>query len=225
MLLPVLDDDFEAQRDVAVEGDQLLYGGHRYPIAPDTRREDDTPSSVYLRQHYRLISERLADSELNYRRFFAISDLAGLRVEDPEVYATTHREILRWITEYGVRGLRIDHPDGLAAPGQYLERLKASAPEAWIVVEKITQPDEELPSQWPVAGMTGYDALGQVNALLIDPKAELSLDEIYVEVTGDYARGPSTYTMGNTRPRPNSWRRSFDGWLALPSTSRVRKKP
>ncbi len=161
-----------------------------YPLAPGSWHEGDAPAAVHLRQHYRFIDADLADTELNYRRFFAITDLAGLRVEDPEVYEATHREILRWVRELGVRGLRIDHPDGLAAPGQYLERLAASAPETWIVVEKITQRDEELPAQWPVAGMTGYDALGQVNALLIDPSAEGTLDDLYVELTGDRRTWP-----------------------------------
>ncbi len=185
VLIPVLADDFEPERDLTIEREGLRYGDLLYPIAIDTRHDGEPASSVHLRQHYRLINDRLADTDLNYRRFFAISDLAGLRVEIPDVYETTHREILRWVADYGVRGLRIDHPDGLAAPAQYLERLAASAPDVWVVVEKITQLSEELPEDWPVAGMTGYDALGQINAVLADPEAEAAVEDAYIETTGD----------------------------------------
>ena len=185
VLIPVLADDFDPERDLTIDRGRLRYGDLLYPIAADTREEGDPAASVHLRQHYRLMEVRLADTDLNYRRFFAISELAGLRVEVPEVYEATHREILRWVTDYGVRGIRIDHPDGLSAPGQYLQRLAASAPDVWIVVEKITQLSEELPADWPVAGMTGYDALAQINAVLTDPAAEPALEHAYRESTGD----------------------------------------
>jgi len=185
VLIPVLADDFEPDRDLSIDGAVLRYGDHTYPLGDDIQTEDDAPAVVLRRQHYRLIDARRADRDLNYRRFFAITDLAGIRVESPEVYDATHKEILRWVADYGVCGLRVDHPDGLAAPGDYLDRLVASAPGVWIVVEKITQPGEELPASWPVAGTTGYDALAQVNALLVDPGAEPALDAVYVELTGD----------------------------------------
>ena len=142
---------------------------------------------MHQRQHYELIAARRADTDQNYRRFFAITDLAGLRVEDAAVHEATHREILRWVRELGVAGLRVDDPDGLADPGVYLDRLVASAPEVWVSVEKILQVDEELPASWPVAGTTGYDTLGQINALLVDPQAEPGIDRIYRELTGDQA--------------------------------------
>ncbi len=185
VLIPVLDDDFDPERDLTVDGAGLRYADLLYPIAADTRQKGEEAAAVHLRQHYRLIDDRLADTDLNYRRFFAISELAGLRVESPEVYEATHREILRWVTDYGVRGIRIDHPDGLADPGRYLQRLAASAPDAWVIVEKITQLTEELPAAWPVAGMTGYDALAQINAVLTDPRAEAAVEKAYIETTGD----------------------------------------
>jgi (1->4)-alpha-D-glucan 1-alpha-D-glucosylmutase len=187
VLIPVLADDFVADRDLVLEGDELLYGDHRYPLAPGSLRRGDAPAVVHQRQHYELISARRADTDQNYRRFFAITDLAGLRVEDAAVYDATHHEILRWVRELGVSGLRVDHPDGLAEPGEYLDRLVTSAPEAWVTVEKILQVDEELPASWPVAGTTGYDALAQVNAVLVDPQAEARIDDIYRELTGDGA--------------------------------------
>jgi (1->4)-alpha-D-glucan 1-alpha-D-glucosylmutase len=187
VLIPVLADEFDADRDLAIEGGLLHYGDLRYPLAPGSRGRGDTPAAVLERQHYALISARHADTEQNYRRFFAVTDLAGLRVEDSLVHDATHREILRWVHELGVSGLRIDHPDGLAEPGQYLDRLVASAPQVWLTVEKILQRDEELPASWPVAGTTGYDALAQVNALLVDPQAEQRIDSAYRELTGDDA--------------------------------------
>jgi (1->4)-alpha-D-glucan 1-alpha-D-glucosylmutase len=196
VLIPVLADDFEAERDLAVQEGALLYGDHRYPLAPGSLRPGDTPAAVHQRQHYALISARRADTDQNYRRFFAVTELAGLRVEDATVHDATHREILRWVSAFGVAGLRVDHPDGLAEPGEYLDRLVASAPEVWVTVEKILQIDEELPASWPVAGTTGYDALAHVNAVLIDPQAEAELDHIYRELTGDRANWPEHAAAG-----------------------------
>jgi (1->4)-alpha-D-glucan 1-alpha-D-glucosylmutase len=183
ILIPVLGDDADPATDLRVEGGELHYYEHRYPIAPGTGQ--GSSAAVHDRQHYQLVSFRFADTSQNYRRFFAETELASLRVEDPAVFDATHAEILRWVSEYGVTGLRIDHPDGLVNPGRYLDRLAAAVPGCWITVEKITEPDERLPSVWPVAGMTGYDALSEVNALLVDPDAEDAMTELYVELTGD----------------------------------------
>ena len=183
ILIPVLASDADPAADLRIADGELCYCEHRYPIAPGTGQ--GSPAAVHDRQHYQLVSFRRADTAQNYRRFFAETDLAGLRVEDPAVFDATHVEILRWVSNYGVTGLRIDHPDGLVDPGGYLERLAAAAPGSWITVEKITEPGEQLPCTWPVAGMTGYDALGEVNALLLDPSAEGAMTGLYVELTGD----------------------------------------
>jgi (1->4)-alpha-D-glucan 1-alpha-D-glucosylmutase len=183
VLIPVLGDDADPAADLSVADGELRYHEHRYPIAPGTG--EGSPAAIHDRQHYRLVSFRRADTAQNYRRFFAETDLAGLRVEDPAVFDATHVEILRWVSEYGVTGLRIDHPDGLVDPGGYLDRLAAAAPTCWITVEKITEPSEQLPRAWPVAGMTGYDALSEVNALLVDPAAQGAMTRLYVELTGD----------------------------------------
>jgi (1->4)-alpha-D-glucan 1-alpha-D-glucosylmutase len=172
IMVPVLADE-AAVADLAIEDGKLAYHELRFPIAPGTG--GGTPQQVHERQHYRLADWRRANSELNYRRFFDITTLAAVRVEDPEVFEATHRTVLGWVAAGKVTGLRIDHPDGLADPGGYLRRLRDAAPGAWLVVEKILGPDEALPSRWPVDGTTGYDALRLVCGLFIDTDGEPSL--------------------------------------------------
>ena len=183
VLLPVLGDDFVAGQ-LSVDGDELAYFEHRFPIAPGTLGGD--AAAVHDRQHYELVNHRRADTEQNYRRFFAVSSLAGLRVEDDAVFEATHRQIARWLQEDGVDGIRVDHPDGLADPLGYLIRLRALVDaEGWLIVEKILEPGERLPADWPVDGTTGYDALAEVGALFVDAAAEASLDATYRDLTGD----------------------------------------
>jgi len=184
LLLPVLGDDFDDSQLELADG-ELRYFEHRFPLAPGSWSEGDEPATVHARQHYRLAGYRRADTEQNYRRFFAVTDLAGLRVEDPQVYRATHAEILRWVETGTVDGIRIDHPDGLADPAGYLRRLAEGAPQQWITVEKITEPGERLPAEWPVAGTTGYDALAEVNALLYNPADADAATATYQELTGD----------------------------------------
>ncbi|WP_432972943.1 malto-oligosyltrehalose synthase [Dactylosporangium sp. CA-233914] len=159
--------------ELTIHGGQLRYHEHRFPIAEGTG--DGTAQEVHERQHYRLVYWREGNERLNYRRFFAVTELAGVRVEDPAVFAATHAEILRWVREGLADGIRVDHPDGLRDPGAYLARLREHAPAAWLVVEKILERGEALPARWPVDGTTGYDALAEVCGLFIDPdSADLS---------------------------------------------------
>ena len=181
ILVPVLADDPAALDELKIENGELHYYDKRYPIADGTG--EGTPREVHDRQHYELVNWTRGDSELNYRRFFAIVDLAGLRVEDPAVFAATHAEILRWYAEGSVQGIRIDHPDGLRDPGEYLQRLAEAAPDAWIVVEKILEPHEQLP-KWPVAGTTGYDALSEVCGVFVDSTTEAFFDTLDHYLTG-----------------------------------------
>ncbi|MFG1610560.1 malto-oligosyltrehalose synthase [Actinoplanes sp. NPDC049265] len=181
ILIPVLADDPAALDDLRVEDGELRYYDKRYPIADGTG--DGTPREVHDRQHYELVNWTRGDSELTYRRFFAISDLAGLRVEDPEVFRATHAEILRWVEEGSVQGIRVDHPDGLRDPAGYFERLRAAAPEAWLVIEKILEPGEALPA-WPVDGTTGYDAMAEVNGVFVDTSTEAFFDTLDHHLTG-----------------------------------------
>jgi (1->4)-alpha-D-glucan 1-alpha-D-glucosylmutase len=124
------------------------------------------------------------DSETGrHRRFFDIDHLAGVRQEDPDVFATTHELALRLVRDGVVDGLRIDHPDGLADPAGYLRRLRdAGVRHAW--VEKILDPGEPL-RDWPVAGTVGYEFLNDVAALFVDPRGEAVLDELWSEVAAD----------------------------------------
>jgi (1->4)-alpha-D-glucan 1-alpha-D-glucosylmutase len=181
LLIPVLADDPDALSALRIEGDELHYFDKRYPIADGTG--GGTPQEVHDRQHYELVNWTRGDSELNYRRFFAIVDLAGLRVEDPQVFEATHAEILRWYHEGSVQGIRVDHPDGLRDPGEYLGRLHDAAPDAWIVVEKILEPGEELPD-WPVGGTTGYDAMAAVCGVFVDTSTEAFFDTLEHHLTG-----------------------------------------
>jgi (1->4)-alpha-D-glucan 1-alpha-D-glucosylmutase len=119
-----------------------------------------------------------------YRRFFDIGELAGVRVEDPEVFAETHGKTLELVAEGLVDGLRIDHPDGLANPREYLDRLRDHGVER-IWVEKILEPGERLRDDWPVQGTTGYEFANDVTALFVDPAGEEPLAELYAELTGE----------------------------------------
>ncbi|MGW0537202.1 malto-oligosyltrehalose synthase [Streptomyces sp. NPDC003032] len=168
VLLPFLGgrlgDELTALR---VDGDVLRYHEHAFPIREGT---GELPLPELLdAQWYRLSWWRLARTELNYRRFFTISDLIGVRVEDPEVFEATHGTILRLLREGVFDGLRIDHPDGLADPGAYLQKLHEATDGRWTVVEKILADGERLPAAWPVAGTTGYDALRHLDGVFTDP--------------------------------------------------------
>jgi (1->4)-alpha-D-glucan 1-alpha-D-glucosylmutase len=172
VMVPVVgEDDLLPDGGVAnlhVDGDRLLYHDTAYPLAP----------------HYRLVSWRRGDAELNYRRFFTITTLAGVRVEEPWVFTESHQEIERWFGEGLVDGLRIDHPDGLRDPAGYLDDLARLTGGAYVLVEKILEPGEDLPRSWATAGTTGYDALGFIDRVLIDPAGQDPLEAIESRVRG-----------------------------------------
>ncbi len=183
LVLPVLGDGPDELARLTVDGDDLCYYERRFPIAAGTG--GGTAQQVHDRQHYRLVDWHAAATELNYRRFFTIADLAAVRVEDPRVFDDTHVEIGRWVHDGLVDGLRIDHPDGLADPGSYLARLRELVgPDCYLVVEKILQPGEQLPADWACQGTTGYDALGEIDRLLVDPAGENRLRALDAELRG-----------------------------------------
>jgi (1->4)-alpha-D-glucan 1-alpha-D-glucosylmutase len=168
LLLPVLGGRLGAEIGrLKADGDVLRYYDHVFPLREGTA---GLPLPELLdAQWYRPAWWRLARTDLNYRRFFSISELIGVRVEDPEVFTATHAKLLELLDEGVVDGLRIDHPDGLADPDAYLRRLHEATGGRWTVVEKILADGEPLPAAWPVAGTTGYDALRHVDGLFTDP--------------------------------------------------------
>jgi (1->4)-alpha-D-glucan 1-alpha-D-glucosylmutase len=173
--IPVLADG-DALDQLRIVGNELHYFDNRYPIAAGTADGGISARKVHSRQNYELIDWRRADAELNYRRFFAVNTLAGIRVETPWVFDESHVEIVSWITDGLADGLRVDHPDGLADPAAYLDSLAAATGGAYVLVEKILEGDEQLPSSWAAAGTTGYDALADVDRVLVDPSGQAPLD-------------------------------------------------
>jgi len=170
----------------------VRYFDHRFPLDPKTtahlKKSVTDPLALHRlleRQHYRLAYWRVASDEINYRRFFEITDLAGVRVEDPKVFEATHRLMARLARRGGVDGVRIDHPDGLADPREYLERLHDVFPRPWIVVEKILADYESLPEDWPVDGTTGYRFASVLTGVFVDPAAEAQFDRIWQRFTGE----------------------------------------
>lgn len=177
------------------------YYDHVLPLADGTApaaatTDPATVDAVLAAQHWRAGFWRDDAAELNYRRFFAVTTLAGVRVELPEVFDASHVEILRWLREGLVDGLRIDHPDGLADPGGYLARLSEATGGAFVVVEKIlehaaTDHPEDLPAWWATAGTSGYDAMAEIDRVLIDPAGQRALDALDAAIRSDAV--PSDY--------------------------------
>jgi (1->4)-alpha-D-glucan 1-alpha-D-glucosylmutase len=161
---------------------------------PEDPRSFDLLDRILSEQAWRAAWWRMANEELNYRRFFDITDLIGVRVEDPEVFDSRHPEILGLVSGGYVTGFRVDHIDGLRDPLGYLERLKNKAlgkdshagdcSGLYVIVEKILGSGEELPGDWDTCGTTGYDFLGHLNCLFVDPEGLRQLDEIYRKFTG-----------------------------------------
>lgn len=148
----------------------------------------DSLESLLDRQNYRLAFWRTASQDLGYRRFFDINSLVGLRMEDEDVFGDSHRLILSWLKEGALDGVRIDHPDGLRDPAAYLGRLRRASPGTWLIVEKITGPDERIRTDWPVDGTTGYEFIHLLTHLLTCPEGEAELTRLYSEFTGEGRR-------------------------------------
>ncbi len=205
--------ELEAGKLRLERGDQALrlrYYEHTFPTAPGSlnvllggthidpgdseaietaieraNRDPDLLDAVISRQHYRLAYWRLASRELGYRRFFNIDTLIGMRAEREEVFRDVHARVLEWLDAGVLDGVRVDHIDGLYDPLEYLERLHKAAPQAWILVEKILEPGEELPASWPIAGTTGYEFTHAAGTLFVSPAAEAELTSLYTELAGE----------------------------------------
>ncbi|MBD2041278.1 malto-oligosyltrehalose synthase [Microcoleus sp. FACHB-672] len=140
--------------------------------------------SLLVDQFYRLSFWKVGAEEMNYRRFFTVNELISMRVENPKVFYKTHSLITQLVEEGKFTGLRIDHIDGLYDPAQYLERLREKAGDSYITVEKILEPQEELPTNWPIQGTSGYDFLNYVNGIFCQTENEEKFSEIYTRFTG-----------------------------------------
>jgi (1->4)-alpha-D-glucan 1-alpha-D-glucosylmutase len=136
------------------------------------------------RQHWLIAHWTDAAARLNYRRFFTITSLAGVRVEEPHVFDAVHRRVSELVGEGSVDGLRVDHIDGLRDPARYLERLRGATGAGWVVVEKILEGGEHLPAEWRADGTTGYEFAALLTALSVDPAGATPLNELHARFTG-----------------------------------------
>lgn len=149
------------------------------------RGQFDKLDELIQQQHYQLAYWKAASTEINYRRFFDVTEMAAMKMELPEVFRETHRLIFTWLDSGTVTGLRIDHPDGLWDPEEYLQRIQRRASRTpYVVVEKILSGDESLPDDWPVEGTTGYDFVNRSNGLFINGSNVSVFDEMYREFIG-----------------------------------------
>ncbi|WP_197671743.1 malto-oligosyltrehalose synthase [Devriesea agamarum] len=198
LLMPVLGDKIGTvlgRGDISVESisipdpisgerveDVVRYADHVFPVAAGTR---SLPLTDLLdRQWYRLAYWKVADDELNYRRFFDVDTLAAIRVEVPEVFEATHATLRRLLHDGTIDGLRIDHPDGLANPRQYLRDLERATDGAWVVIEKILEGSETLPHDFACSGTTGYDAAWRITGLFHDPRGTEPLTRWWESMSG-----------------------------------------
>ena len=201
--LPFLGDTFEAElesgalalkRDPETGKPAFVYYDQAWPLNPQTlatgeqlltSSDRDAILALHEAQSWRLMSWREAPRQLSWRRFFEITGLIGVRVEDPAVFDDTHRLILELVHSGIVDGLRIDHIDGLADPLGYLQRLRqAAGPECYITVEKILAKGEQLPADWPVSGTTGYEFIASLAEVLVDDNNLDQLQQVHDEALG-----------------------------------------
>jgi (1->4)-alpha-D-glucan 1-alpha-D-glucosylmutase len=165
-------------------------------------------------QAYRLVHWRRAAGDVNYRRFFAVSELVGLRAEDPAVFAATHARVLAWAAAGLVDWVRVDHVDGLADPLGYLRRLRAAlddagASDAPVLIEKILTGDEQVRAGWPVAGTTGYEFLNALDAVFVEPRGLAALIAWYRRTCTGRRRVPGFRAVAWTGKQDMA-----DSWLA-----------
>lgn len=179
--------------NLSIVDGELRYHSHRYPVAPGTlvvRGSATDAQATHAAQHYELVGWRTADAQLNYRRFFAVNTLAAVRVEEREWFDATHGEIGRWFAEGLVDGLRVDHPDGLRDPAGYLDDLAAATGGAYVLVEKILEPGEDL-AAWATAGTTGYDVMALVDRVFVDPDGRGTLEALETSLRGSAVDWPA----------------------------------
>lgn len=150
---------------------------------PGNPESYNTLDRILRDQNYRLAFWKVANEEINYRRFFNISELISLRMELEQVFNRTHSLILKFVREGIFNGLRVDHVDGLFNPAEYLNRLKERSKNVYVVVEKILELSEDLPENWNIEGTTGYEFMNYVNGIFIDRDNEDQISEIFTSFT------------------------------------------
>ena len=201
ILLPVLGKPYgEALDDVSVEHGAVHYFENRFPLRPEDAGTNpagrEQLHNLLERQHYRLAYWRTAGDEINWRRFFDINELAGVRVEVPRVFEAVHATLFRLYAEGLIDGVRIDHVDGLADPRAYCLRLRTRLAELrsdirpYIVVEKILGVGESLPAEWQVDGTSGYDFMNDMSAVQHDCAAAEALSALWGSLSGRSATFP-----------------------------------
>jgi (1->4)-alpha-D-glucan 1-alpha-D-glucosylmutase len=207
----------------------IAHDAHRFPIRPEDRAEvaadpraHDDPDRLHAlleRQHYRLAWWRTAADEINWRRFFDITELAALRIEDEAVFDAIHALPLRLYAEGLIDGLRIDHVDGLSDPPGYCRRLRRAMekrrPGGYLVVEKILAADEALARSWQTDGTSGYDFMNEVAALLHDPAGEALLTALWTKLSGR----PGDFHAEERAARIETLERTFPGQLDTVATA------
>jgi (1->4)-alpha-D-glucan 1-alpha-D-glucosylmutase len=188
---------FKTELKAIANGAEIIARGlAAYRAGPDRGAQTLALHHLLERQHYRLGHWRLASSDINYRRFFDVNSLAGLRVEDPGTFEAAHRLVRKLIADGQLHGLRLDHIDGLRDPAQYFVRLRRLVRDAqghnakpfYVVVEKILGEGETLAAFAGVHGTTGYEWMNVITHLLVDPKGLDSLDEIWRQISNQPPR-------------------------------------
>jgi (1->4)-alpha-D-glucan 1-alpha-D-glucosylmutase len=154
-------------------------------VITEVNVDKDALDDFLNQQNFRLAYWKTADQQLGYRRFFDVNTLIGLRVEREHVFEETHALVLDWLRDGVLDGVRVDHPDGLRDPLEYFRRLRARAPDAWIVAEKILEPGEFLRESWPIDGTSGYDFLNVALGVLVSPDGMRELTSVYEEFTSE----------------------------------------
>ncbi|MDA9421985.1 MULTISPECIES: malto-oligosyltrehalose synthase [Bradyrhizobium] len=182
-------------KEIAGAADIIGRGLAAYRAGRDRPAQTLTLHHLLERQHYKLGHWRLASSDINYRRFFDVNGLAGLRVEDASTFAATHRLVKQLIADGKLQGIRLDHIDGLRDPAQYCQRLRRLVRDAqgntkpfYTVIEKILCEHERLPRFAGVQGTTGYEWMNVITHVLVDPNGLQALDETWRQISNQPPR-------------------------------------
>ncbi|RJE81119.1 malto-oligosyltrehalose synthase [Paracoccus sp. JM45] len=186
LVLPFLPEPFEkllSDGAFTVSDGMWRMGDLAIPLAENTA--DGDLRDIHQAQHWRLVHSDLDRDGITHRRFFNVTGLIGMRVEDPRVFDDTHSLIIELVRDGMVQGLRVDHIDGLVDPAGYLTRLAQELPDTPIWVEKILVGDERLPDAWPTAGTTGYEAAELITRMLTHADGLSRLDTIWCQTTGN----------------------------------------